>query len=202
MWPRAAKKAGGADHQSGRCVMEETISMSVVPPVGAFAPFGQLLSLDIAEILEQTYELTANSGLVVWALLAIDISFNELAAKGLPDGWQVQIYFIGRVTNRRKLRDLLNKQFPKTPTVPLPVRTRRYDGSPYGASYAFKYQFVRRVSYLDERKNPPRWNTRKTRLKAPHLKELMLALDQIGFTSRIAFIGLAAGSNGEGGATI
>lgn len=165
--------------------MIETIAVSVVPTSGAFAPQGQLESLNFGRILEGIRSTVASLGLVEWAALGLDISFNDMAAKGLADGWQVQAYGIAKTTNRRKFRDELNKAFPKTPMVPRPIRTKRYDGSARGASYAFKYQFIRRVSYLSKN---GRWNTRKVSLKRDEHIELMLVLDGLGLAGRVASI--------------
>lgn len=166
--------------------MIETIALSIVPPIGAFAPKGRLESLDCAECMGRITSTMAGIGLVEWAIMGLDLSFTDLSAKGLSDGWQAQAYGIVATTNRRKLRDKLNQAFPRTPMVPRPVRTRKFDGSAHGASYAFKYQYVRRVSYLNKN---GRWDTRKVSLKKGEHTELMLALDRLDPSCRIGVVG-------------
>jgi len=169
--------------------MNEIIALSIVPP-GAFVAQGQLHDLNLNQMMDEVHELIAISGLMTWAVLGLDISFNDMSQKGCGIRWQGQVYAIGETTNRRKLRDFLNKALPKTTAVPRPIRTKRFDGTPRGASYALKFQFVRRNSYWNDQRDRHCWNTRKVHLKAPEHIELMLALDQFGISTRFFFIGL------------
>ena len=60
-----------------------------------------------------------------------------------------------------------------------------FDGSNYAASYGYKTDFVRRVSYRSDIGKYECWQTRKVRLKAREHVELLLALDQWGFRKRL-----------------
>ena len=167
----------------------ETIALSIVPG-GAFAPQGQLHKLDLAWMLTTTVAEVEKTGLVTWGIFGLDVSFNDLSAKIQQNGFQGQVYGFVETANRQKLRDQLKTAFPPTDTVSKPVRTRRFDGTAKGASYALKFQFVRRVSYWDDKCERPCWRTRKVSLRAPEHVELMLALDRLGLHRRIATIGL------------
>ena len=163
----------------------ETIAISLVPAY-AFVPSGQLSSFDFNKFLDDTCRILIGTGVIRTAFIGLDISFNDLSARGFPNGWQIQAYIIGETTDRGKLASALNTAFQKTETVPHPVYIRSFDGTASAASYALKFQFVRRVSYVDTNGH---WNTKKRRLQASEHIELMLVLSQLGLGGRMAVIG-------------
>ena len=203
MLPRLSALGRRGNHSFGKAAaqMIELIALSIVPPK-AFVAQGQLHNLDLNQMMDDVHDLIAGSSLMTWAVLGLDISFNDMTKKGCGTGWQGQVYAIGETTNRRKLRDLINKALPKTTAVPRPIRTKRFDGSPRGASYALKFQFVQRNSYWNHKRKRPCWNTRKVRLNPPEHKELMLALDQFGLAGRMTVIGLSLSKNEMGEVTM
>jgi hypothetical protein len=164
-----------------------TIMAISIVPRGAFMPHDLLNRRDLGAIMNSITSKVENTDLVLWGIFGLDISFNDLAAKGYEIGFQAQLYGFVETTNGRKLHRLLSKAFPKSHFVARPIYTKRFDGTAKGASYALKFQFVRRVSYLDQ---SGRWNTRKVSLKAPEHVKLMLALDRLGLHRRIETIGL------------
>jgi len=169
-------------------VMTEPLAISLVPPA-AYAWLGHLNDFDHEGAMDWIKALLVDSGVVRKAFLGWDVSFNDLSERRLRSRWQMQAYVIAEVTNRRKLFDYLTEALPASNAVTRPVRTRSYDGSTYGASYALKYEFNRRRSY--KAKNG-RWTTKKRRLQAGEHIELMKALANIGLSGRIRLIGLHA----------
>lgn len=171
----------------------ETIAISIVPPeTSAFQ--GCLKAYRLKHMMEKVCAGIEETGQIYWGVFGLDISFNDLKQRGGDEIWQGQVYGLVETSNRRKLRNRFKKLFPATDRVPRPVRTKRYDGSARGASYALKFQFVRRVSYWDE---TGRWNTRKVRLKPPEHVELLLALDKLELHRRLEVVGLHAALDGD-----
>lgn len=164
----------------------EIIAISLVPH-RAWAAKGCLADLNLAAMLKKTTAVLEAMDLIHWGVLGSDISLNDLTGVGGNSVWQGHVYGFVEAHNRRKLRNELKKAFPVATHVSKPVRTKRYDGSPYGASYALKPWFVRRVSYFDKLGKP---RTRKVRLKPPEHVEVMLAMDKLGLHRRLASIGL------------
>jgi hypothetical protein len=164
----------------------ETIALSIVP-CRAWAAKGSLTDLNPGLALKKTTATLEAMDLVHWAILGLDISLNDLTKVGGEEIWQAHVYGFVETSNRRKLRTELKKAFPIARHVSKPVRTKKYDGSGYGASYALKPWFVRRVSYRGANGKP---RTRKVRLKPPEHIEVMLAMDKLGLHRRLSAIGL------------
>jgi hypothetical protein len=203
MLPRFSALGRRGDRPSGKgaAEMNEIIAISIVP-ADAFALQSQLHALNLGAMLTATVAKVKSTGLANWGIFGLDVSFNDLSAKGQLNGFQGQVYGFIETNNRQKLRDLLKKAFPPTDIISKTVRTRRFDGTAKGASYALKFEFIRRVSYWDDQCERPCWRTRKVSLKAPEHKELMLALDQVGLAGRMTVIGVSLSKNEKGEITM
>lgn len=179
--------------------MKELVAISIVPSE-AQAPVGRLDNIDLANWLVSVRDTLRATETTKWAVLCTDLSVTDCTARNLGTVWQFQVYGIALTTNRRKLREAIKRAYPATPMVPRPIRTRTFDCSARAASYVFKYQFVRRVSYQKSTSKRTYWKTRKLSLKAYQHIELMIALGKLGITNRVRLIGLYPAL--QGGKTI
>lgn len=170
----------------------EAVALSIAPPASTAVP-GALAHFDMDGFLTWVLAMLEDTGLVSSAIVGLDFSMNDYSGLLAANRWHVQAYAIVRTTSRTKLREALKKQMPATATTPRPIRTRRFDGSAYGASYLLKNQFVRRVSFINDLGHR---KTKKRRLYAGEHIELMLVLQRLGLHGRLGFIGLDAISEG------
>ena len=81
--------------------------------------------------------------------------------------------------------------YPSSIHLKRPIWIRGSDGSKCNASYTFKTDFVRRVSYWGARSHRPDedrfcWRTRKVSLKAKEDVELRLWLNHISVDGRVS----------------
>jgi hypothetical protein len=166
--------------------MTTRIAISLVP-ADAYAWPGELRAHKLAEFMDRIVDVLLRSGLVITAIIGFDLSFNVLTARGRRNRWQLQTYIVAVVTDEQELRRYLKSQFPKSKAVPRPSRVKRFDGTAYAASYAFKYQHSRRVSFLA---GNGRWTTKKRRLLAREHIELLHVLAELGLEGRIRLIGI------------
>jgi hypothetical protein len=174
-------------------------------PVGAvtIVPSTPLLNFatatDFRKMMTDTRKKVESTGLVKWAVLCLDVSWNEhLVAPGQAVGaarfgWRPHVHGFFQVSNIRAFKDALSELFPVGPTVPVPVKTASYDGSAYGASYVLKGHAVRRSSYIDTKTNT--FNARDYRLTGALQVESMLAFAELGLAGRIHLIGLKPKQN-------
>lgn len=176
--------------------------------VGAISiiPTLPLVTTVTAEILKKTIETVRDqlvaTGLVEWAVLGLDVSWNDhrAVAHDWPDceprfGWKPHIYGFVKATDRVALRKAVSAMFAPTVSVPVPYKGRYYDGSAYGASYALKGQFYRRNVYPNRLDGSP--TVRDLDLTAALEIELMLALTELGLAGRIELIGLKTVQNSK-----
>jgi hypothetical protein len=131
---------------------------------------------------------------IQWVIGGIDISLNDDRQKNLGTGWQLQLYCIALVRDRRKFALLLKKQFPRSSTISRPVQTKDCDGSLNAFSYAFKTEFVRRIAYrgkLSEKHQGRQcWMTRKVSVSPIDHADLLVWLDSVGLAQRLYLRGL------------
>jgi hypothetical protein len=173
-------------------------SFNFVMPDGQ-APIHDLGSVDFDAILNKCRDALAKFSAVEFAVLGIDTSANDDTdkfAKGkLCDGpkvyWQAHIYGIVRATHRQAVWDALHGLFPKAPNIfrPLWVSPGPFSGSAAGISYMCKPDAFRRVPYRNEHGE---WATPRVppALKAREQVHFMLAMHDLGFARRIAFVRL------------
>lgn len=167
----------------------DPVALSLVIPA-AQAPPGSLGSISISKMKRKVRQTLVERGDVQWAVLGLDISLNDATQKGHEIVWQAQFYGFIQVGDEKALAKALLAAFPSSITVSRPVRIRKYDGSRYATSYAFKTYFVRRISYWAPNLRYPCWQTRKCALKAREHVELLLMLDDVGFKNRVLLHGL------------
>ena len=83
-----------------------------------------------------------------------------------------------------------------------PVQIKSCDGSKKAISYAYKTDFVRRISYRAEIGSPEHrrkcWHTRKVSLRPTEHVQAMLWMHQIGLAGRLFLKGLRMTRIGNG----
>ena len=175
----------------------ELVALNFVFPDSQM-PLGELNSINIVALKKHVKRVLAESGFVAWAVLGLDISLNDATQKDLGIRWQLQLYGILATTDREKLSKAFKVAFPKSEFVSRPVRMSTFDCSTYAASYAYKTDFVRRISYWASTGKYPCWQTRKVRLKAREHVELLLAFDHWGYRRRLLLYGVKIFVNNHG----
>lgn len=177
----------------------EVGAVSLIPS----APMvSHLRGANLQETMAYVRKAVGGTGFVKWAVLCLDVSWNDhcAVARDWPDneprfGWRPHVYGFVKATNRGAFKAAIAPLFPATISVPVPFKGRHFDGSAYGASYALKTDFTRRLSYIDD--TTGNLNARDTRLPAALDIELMRALSELGLAGRIALVGLKTTENSE-----
>jgi hypothetical protein len=173
-------------------------SFNFVMPDGQVAIF-DLGSAPFDLILNRCREALDKCSAVVSAVLGIDTSFNDDTEKfrkgrlnkGPRKYWQVHVYGFVRTSDRRAVWDALRHLFAQADNIyrPLTISTDPFDGSPGGISYVCKPDGFRRPLYKH-----PVWGWIKPRtqpaLTAQQHVHYLLAMHQLGFARRVAFVGL------------
>jgi len=134
------------------------------------------------------------SGQVEWAVFCLDLSWNDYNAvsgswpkSAAKSGWQPHVYGFVKATSIGAFKDAAKELLEPVRHTPLPIKVRPYDGSAYGASYAFKTEFQRRVSYFDKSGTQ---NACDYRLPVALSNEAIGQLSKLGHSNRIGLIGL------------
>ena len=160
-------------------------------PEDAAVPVGELSSRDHANQMRKWKRRLSASNLR-WFVGGVDFSLNEEPEGWDPAMWFPHLYGIGVTPDVTELRAQLAANVGRTETVRRPVMVvgRPWDGRPNAALYAFKGDFIRRVSCETERfdKHSGRIsscrNTSPQKLLVVQRQELWRHLDYIGLTSR------------------
>jgi len=136
---------------------------------------------------------------VRFAVFAVDVSANDDTEKflkgrllhGRKRYFQAHVYGVVRAKKRAVVWRALRGLFGTAPNIyrPLWISKEPFDGSAKGVSYILKPQGFRHVAYLNLSGH---WKTRKPtpRLKPREHVHYLLAMDQLGFSRRIGFVGL------------
>ena len=131
---------------------------------------------------------------VTWFVGATDWSFNEHAEGRYKPRWSVHFFGVTVTDDPKKLRAALKKQFPKTKSIPRPIKVVEWDGHRKALRYVLKPNFWRRVATDQaERYNKRNETTRlcratdKQRLRSKGKRELLVHLDEVGLQSRLLF---------------
>jgi hypothetical protein len=187
-WVRKSSKAISALHSE--CT--ELVAMSLVLPNASVSP-GELCTFDVGNMLRRLRSRLDTAEIPI-AIGGVDFSFNEDENEKYSSVWCPHVYVITVATNRRRLRDKL-KEFNATEDIPRPKWVSQFENIARRRSYSMKMKFCRRIGYDDlriQRNGKERYfrNARSDRLRTAELFELVLFLDQIGFSGRTIFRGL------------
>jgi hypothetical protein len=131
---------------SGSNNSDHLVSVSIVFPKARVAPC-DITTLSMADSIAAVTQALEGSSDIDWMIGAIDVSLNDDTQKGLQEEWQLQLYAIAMVKNRGALKSQLRIRFERTKDVSRPVQIKPCDGSARVISYAYKPEFVRRISY-------------------------------------------------------
>ncbi len=166
------------------------VCVSIVPADGASKP-GNLAKDQHARDVRRWKEALGRAG-ITWFVGGNDWSFNEHDEDRYPGHWSHHFYGITATTDLEKLKKALQRQFPKTDTIPRPVQVQVWDGKEKPITYMLKSEFRRRIGTDDgERFDKPNAGTRSCRatdkqpLRSTEKRDLLLHLDQIGLQGRL-----------------
>jgi hypothetical protein len=140
---------------------------------------------------------------VNWAVGGIDVSLNDITQKDQGVFWQPQLYLIADMNDGRSIfSELLRDGVHSSEIVHRPVQVALCDGSLDSISYAFKTDFVRRISYWGKsarsQNSRESWHTRKVSLRAPENVQALVWMHKIGFRGRLFLHGVRMTRNGAG----
>lgn len=164
------------------------VMATLTPALGQVAP-GNLATFSIERHrnLLKTHLLRAGLG-HIFGIGGVDISFNQDAGQRFDDYWQFHdhIVFIG--AEKDDIKAGLRRFYPKTETIPTPIKTKPVTDLLGALSYTYKAGFFRRVSIIDGRGHR---NTLPGRMPilAPQLRELAEYLSILTFSDRLILRG-------------
>jgi hypothetical protein len=118
-------------------------------------PEDQLTASDTVKMMRSLSETIKNAIGLGWIAGGVDISLNDGRQKKQGIAWQPQIYVIAH-GDMDAVRKLLRDKYSRTELVTRPVLIKRCDGTAQAISYAFKTDFIRRISYQKEVGPPER----------------------------------------------
>lgn len=159
----------------------------------------ELEQVDFDGIMKKCRDALDACPAVKFAALGIDISANDDRDKfkhgRLTNGpriyWQAHVYGVVRTSSRRAVWDALRPLFPKSPNIyrPLRMSPKPFDGSNGGISYICKPHGFWHTPYLNDNGE---WATPRYAkpLKGGERVRYLLAMHDLGFARRIAFVGL------------
>jgi hypothetical protein len=166
------------------------VCLSIVPADGISKP-GHLSLAQHQRNVRRWKEALGRAG-VTWFIGASDWSFNEHKDNRYPPHISHHFYGFTATTEPDDLKKRLQAQFPKTDTIPRPVKVQEWDGKKKPIRYMLKSQFYRRIGSDDgQRFNKATGKDRSCRatdkqpLRSSQKRELLLHLDQIGLQGRL-----------------
>jgi len=126
---------------------------------------------------------------------AVDWSFNEDKGKNRKR-WYRHIHCVIADGGTDAVLEALKERFPKSRDVHKPVRVTQWDGDPKALRYLVKQPTKRRISFIGKRFDKTSGKHRKCRdtdkqpLRSRDRLELLLHLDDIGFSGRLFLKGV------------
>jgi hypothetical protein len=166
------------------------VCASIVPADGISKP-GQLSAAQHQRNVRRWKEALGRAG-VTRFIGGSDWSFNEHHDDRYPRHISHHFYGFTATTDADDLKKRLQAQFPKTDTIPRPVKVQEWDGKKKAIRYMAKSEFFRRIGSDDgQRFNKANGKKRSCRatdkqpLRSSQKRELLLHLDQIGLQGRL-----------------
>jgi hypothetical protein len=166
------------------------VCVSIVPADGASKP-GTLTKDQHARNVRRWKEALGRAG-VTWFIGGSDWSFNEHDQDRYPAHWSHHLYGFAATNNPEQLNKALQRQFPKTDSIPRPVKVQLWDGKKRPIRYMLKPEFWRRIGTNEgerfDKANDGQRSCRATDkqpLPSSRRRELLLHLDQIGLQGRL-----------------
>ena len=122
----------------------------------------------------------------------LDISFNEHEADLYPPHWSEHVYGVTVTTDIAELKKELRRQFPKSDSIPRPVKVKEWDGRASALDYLLKPNAWRRVGTDDGERFDKKTGTQrscratdKQPLRSRQRARLALHLDDLGLQGRL-----------------
>jgi hypothetical protein len=166
------------------------VCVSIVPADGVSKP-GNLTKDQHARNVRRLKAALGRAG-VTWFIGASDWSFNEHDEDRYQPHWSHHLYGFAATNDPEQLKQALQRQFPKTDSIPRPVTVQVWDGKKKPIRYMVKSEFWRRIGTddaqrYDKTNGGQRWcrATDKQPLLSTQKRELLLHLDQIGLQGRL-----------------
>jgi hypothetical protein len=121
-----------------------------------------------------------------------DFSFNQPSWSSKGGEWAYQLWLLVPGFTK-EMKSALRSIVGKDPKVYRPLKASAFDGNLDGIAYAFKTDFVRRVSYVQEKEVDGRIrrcrNTTAQKLRVSERLELYPFLDDLGLDGRVFLTG-------------
>jgi hypothetical protein len=171
---------------------KKIVCVTVVPADGTFQR-GQL-NKRAHELAIRRWRDRINKIGIPWLVGGTDWSWNEHEQKHYPPHWSLHFFGLTVTKNIKKLKRKLLKAFPKTKTIPRPVKVKVWNGNKKALRYIIKQTFHRRIgtnnaTRFDKTTGGTRLcrATDKQPLRSKRRRELLLHLDDIGMKERLFF---------------
>jgi hypothetical protein len=166
------------------------VCVTVVPDDGTTNP-GNLNKVEHERRVRRWKERLSKAGVDLF-VGATDLSFNEHAEGRYQPHWSEHFYGLTVTADSKKMKAALKAKFPKTDSIPRPVKIKDWDNGNEALRYIFKRNFWRRIATDNaERFDTKNGTTRSCRdtdkqpLKSKHKRELLIHLDNIGMQGRL-----------------
>jgi hypothetical protein len=150
---------------------EKWIVASVIP-AGIRPADRALATADLFGRLRRRLSSALHSAGIDEAIGGFDISLNEHRDGAFKPHWRPHAWIFIKSADVEPLRAELRSLFPKKAPVRLPIVLKKFDGNLRAIAYAFKTEFLRRVTIPADLKKGSRQNTRYRPLLARQKLEL------------------------------
>lgn len=164
-------------------------------------------------VQQKLIDVLADHG-VKFAIGSLDIAFcvdvrevGKLGFEGVNfrDHWLAHMTVMIPEKAFNRIEAALREAYPATDLVPKPIKAEPWDGDPKAIAYLFKRLAnksagTRRETYVkvSERREKPRQNTRKGKLRASEHRDLIVLLDQLAPDCRYLLLGMRPHEDSSG----
>ena len=150
---------------------------------------------DIHDLKARTTRVFNRAGIRI-ALGGVDISVNSHEDGKFTEHYKWHFWMLVKTPNIEQLKALLKEEFSSSPSVPVPIMVKPYDGRVNALSYALKYTFQQRISRENEIAadgSEKRLAPKTDRLRNHEHIEIAHALDELGLAGRMFLHGISIG---------
>lgn len=173
---------------------------SIVPVEGRFTP-GEARADILRDVRASIDDKLSRAGIAV-AFGGFDPGINEYPGTDISPHGQVQAWIMTPTARINERKRPLRRLLTTSPTNLRPLYVRQFDGRLAGYAYAFKSEYVRRISLpLEENADGStlaRQNTKLRHLRRSQECELAINLDRAGLAERLFLLGAKVASGRHG----